>query len=759
MVNRIISKPLTSILLLILVFISTISITSIILNSQQSRSFSIVVWYTLPPAVNWNPLAAQGPIASQGIAAQPCIAPLYAFHPYKGLFFPILAKDMKLSSEGYLEVTLWPDNKWFDGSSTYPLTSKDVWTYFMIQWKIFGNYRPWLKDISIIDDYTIRFYFNISPVISLAAPLVTDPSKTYSFTAKLPPIYYQGIFAILTSGISTPYQVFGRWAEQVKDIPISQLESAVNLTSLQDEIRNFQLNTPWCNGPFWLDPKTITTTGVQAVKNPGYRWARYIQYDRGEWLFARAEEQMVAWMMEGRNIATWHGLSPTVLIEIDKAAGGVKLAYLYNFEVQGIWFNIAKYPFNITEVRQALVMLINATEAGLAFPPMFSLAYRDYITGQLRSSDLPDWITNNLYDWSYNPQKAYQLLESVGFKRGADGKWYMPDGKPFRFQLLCVSAWADWVALASNIASQLQQHGIDVQPNCVDVGVYWGLWGNWQFDVTLNWDVINPLGLATAYTAYLNRLWPARNFDVSKYNLTWPVPLRNGSTIYVNPYFEQQVLQSALPGTPTFWDALAKLTWFWNYYVPTDPLWIVRRSWEISVKMSNYAELLGAPDEIVDVAGYKTVYFGPEKSWLLAGMWGMYAPWLWMSYGILKPPEKALDWPPRGSPKDVLSLIPPEAKVISIMQLVKTMETPVTQTSPVTTTTYPTQAMTTQATVTVPVVTTERITAVSTIVAPVTVTYQTPLPQVTTDWTMTIVIGVILLAVGLAIGYIIRRGK
>jgi ABC-type transport system substrate-binding protein len=70
------------------------------------------------------------------------------------------------------------------------------------------------------------------------------------------------------------------------------------------------------------------------------------------------------------------------------------------------------------------------------------MPFNDYVTSLSNSKELPDWIRNNLYDWSYNPKKAYQLLESAGFKRGADGKWYMPDGKPFRFEILSVAAWA-----------------------------------------------------------------------------------------------------------------------------------------------------------------------------------------------------------------------------------------------------------------------------------------------------------------------------
>ena len=220
-------------------------------------------------------------------------------------------------------------------------------------------------------------------------------------------------------------------------------------------------------------------------------------------------------------------------------------------------------------------MLINATEAGNAFPPMFSLAYKDYITGLMRSDELPAYIRENLYNWSYNPQKAYELLRKVGFTM-KNGKWYMPNGKPFHVEVLTCSEWSDWVSLATNIVSQLKEHGIDAEARAVESAMLDSLWESWDFDITLHWNIINTLGIDMAFNSFLNALYAALDLASSKYNYTWPVPLKNGTTIYVNPYFEHLRLQAALPGTPDFWDAVAKLVWFWNYYIPTLPLWYVR---------------------------------------------------------------------------------------------------------------------------------------------------------------------------------------
>jgi len=651
-----------------MVFLAILSLVPLVPLQARPTSFSLIIWYTLPPTVNYNPLAPQSITSALGIANP--IAPLFGFHPYKELFFPVLGKDIKVNAEkGYLEVTLWPDNYWWDGENLSPFTAKDVWTYYTIQWKIFRNFIPWLLDIKIIDDYTVRFYFN-GTEFKLKATAVDDPSKEfeYSFKSKL---YYQGFFQLLTWGVSTPYKIFGSCAEMVADIPVGEVTKRFNITDLQNEVYGVQMDKAWANGPFWPDPTTLTTTGIKLLKNPGYRWSRYIKYDECEMLFARAEEQMVAWQMEGRDLLTWHGCSPMSMIEVDKTEGGCKIPYAWSFEIWGLWINIARYPFNITKVRQALTMLVDAQEAGNAFPPQMNLIFDDYITGLRTSEYLPEEVRNNLYDWSHDPERAYQLLEEAGFTRKG-GQWYRPDGQPFTVEVFTVSAWADFVALATNIQSQLEQHGIKADVRSVDVGVYYSLWQSWDFDVSITYGgmVASQYAPSTDYTAFLNLYWIAWDFEVSKYNQTWPVPLKNGSTIYVNPYFEQMRLQAFMPGTTEWYDALSKLVWFWNYYLPAPSMWFVRRPYQLSVTQSNYAELLGKPTDTVKVLDYPLPYYGPDQSWLLTSHWGLYAPIQWMSYGILHPPDKPMSWPPNTPPKDVLKLLPPEVKVISIESLV-----------------------------------------------------------------------------------------
>jgi len=124
-------KHILATLASLLLVLNIIAIALPPINAQKPP-VSFVLWYTLPPTINWNPFVSGGIIATNDWVIK-CTVPLFAFSLVKNIFFPVLGKDLKVSPEGYIEVTLWNDSHWFDGKSLYPFTAKDVWTYYMIQ--------------------------------------------------------------------------------------------------------------------------------------------------------------------------------------------------------------------------------------------------------------------------------------------------------------------------------------------------------------------------------------------------------------------------------------------------------------------------------------------------------------------------------------------------------------------------------------------------------------------------------------------------
>ena len=65
-------------------------------------------------------------------------------------------------------------------------------------------------------------------------------------------------------------------------------------------------------------------------------------------------------------------------------------------------------------------------------------------------------------NYAYNPAKAISTLEKAGYKRGSNGIFASPSGKPLSFNLVNNGGFSDWVAAAQTIIQDLKAVGIQV---------------------------------------------------------------------------------------------------------------------------------------------------------------------------------------------------------------------------------------------------------------------------------------------------------
>jgi peptide/nickel transport system substrate-binding protein len=129
----------------------------------------------------------------------------------------------------------------------------------------------------------------------------------------------------------------------------------------------------------------------------------------------------------------------------------------------GLWFNQTYAPVAKKEVRQAFAYIIDRAENA-------KIAMGDAGKGieyEAGFTDLqvPAWLTPEtiakLNPYKVDLAKAEELLTSVGYTKGADGKWLTDTGEPFAVELSVPSDFLDWLASAENAAQQLQAFGID----------------------------------------------------------------------------------------------------------------------------------------------------------------------------------------------------------------------------------------------------------------------------------------------------------
>jgi peptide/nickel transport system substrate-binding protein len=79
-------------------------------------------------------------------------------------------------------------------------------------------------------------------------------------------------------------------------------------------------------------------------------------------------------------------------------------------------------------------------------------------------------------NYAYNPQKAISILEHAGFKKGSNGIFQSPSGKPLSFNVVNNGGFSDWVAAMQTIQQSLKAIGIQLNPENV-------AYSTWQSDI------------------------------------------------------------------------------------------------------------------------------------------------------------------------------------------------------------------------------------------------------------------------------------
>jgi peptide/nickel transport system substrate-binding protein len=94
--------------------------------------------------------------------------------------------------------------------------------------------------------------------------------------------------------------------------------------------------------------------------------------------------------------------------------------------------------------------------------------------------------------YGHNPQKAIEILEKAGYKRGADNIYVSPDGKPLDFTIINQSAYTDWVAALQVVAQQFAAVGIKLTVQNLAGNDYSAKLYNGNFDLAYAYEAGGP---------------------------------------------------------------------------------------------------------------------------------------------------------------------------------------------------------------------------------------------------------------------------
>jgi peptide/nickel transport system substrate-binding protein len=182
-----------------------------------------------------------------------------------------------------------------------------------------------------------------------------------------------------------------------------------------------------------------------------------------------------------------------------------------NPKAHGYWFpltgssiflyaNTTRAPFDDARVRKALSMAIDRdllVDVALyrysrpADATGMSDAYAAWRNPEVAASG--DWVR-------HDAGRANALLDAAGYRRDAKGNRLLPDGSPWKYEILAVAGWSDWVRAAQVIARGLKEVGIDATVRTYDFSAWFQRLQEGKFDLSLGWSFEGP-------TPYLFYRW------------------------------------------------------------------------------------------------------------------------------------------------------------------------------------------------------------------------------------------------------------
>ncbi len=245
---------------------------------------------------------------------------------------------------------------------------------------------------------------------------------------------------------------------------------------------------PVGTGPFTL--KSFTSQLIDLVKNPRYWQPGKPQVT--ELRFPAYNSNTTVELQLDQGNLDWTGLyTPNIqqtYVNRDPAHNHYWFPPIADVM---LYVNLAKSPFNMLPVRQAISLAINrqqldtvgesgyeppASPTGLVLPNQ-----QKYLA--------PNYANTT---FTVDTAKANQLLQSAGFTKGPDGIYVDKNGKKLSFNLNVVTGWTDWVTDCQIIASSLKAIGMNVTVNAISFNAYYSALQLGNYDMAISWTTAGP---------------------------------------------------------------------------------------------------------------------------------------------------------------------------------------------------------------------------------------------------------------------------
>ncbi len=413
----------------------------------QAQEAPTGVWfgtwpYVLPPEHSFNAYVTNGGLETNlGVGFRSYVELPMAFYMWAtGEYLPLLAESWGFSDDSsYYWTKIREDATWSNGD---PVTADDVLATYAIgrimNWSDFA----YIDRLEKVDEKTVNYIF-VEGQGSLLAERF-----------------------ILKNYIRDAY-TYGELAAKAQELYDSGKTSEdAEWTALIDEINAFRPDELLASGPYTYTMDDVGDTYMTLHWQPNSIFSDSVNF--GEIRIWAGETEATTPLVLSGEIGHATNVYPPSTLEAFAAAGINTVAIPRGYG-PALLFQHDTYPWNITEVRQASALVIDREENAFLTNGLGATA-TVYMAG-LADSMVPLWMTQEAIDqldrYEFDPDRAAELLQSVGFEKNADGKWADADGNVIAAEFKFPAEFTDFSGMALNATEQLNEFGFDITARAI----------------------------------------------------------------------------------------------------------------------------------------------------------------------------------------------------------------------------------------------------------------------------------------------------
>ncbi|WP_084958506.1 ABC transporter substrate-binding protein [Thermoactinospora rubra] len=364
-------------------------------------------------------------------------------------FYPGIAESWEVAPDNSsITIRLQPDNKWSDGK---PVTAEDVklslaiaYTQGSTAFALQPGAAGAAAEVTVVDDKTVKVTQDMS-----------NPSQTFARgvldTAVVPAHVWSSVL---------PADIWDK-IKAARGTDAAAEAARTEITELGKKIIAHNPGKDVSAGPYVLE--RVNPSAALLKKNPNFYNAANVAPDAVQLLNYTGNEQVWNYLKAGKlDSAPFVAVPADTMAQIKQTPGNVVVKG-YSPVAVGLAFNQSKKPYDNVHVRRGLAYLINRAEVQKIASPEGGLPA--VTTTGIHQKAAAEWLgaeLNNLEPYAHDVAKAEAEFKAAGLTK-KDGKWTLPDGKPWKVSMHAPAGFSDWLAAQENIKSQLIDNGVDAE--------------------------------------------------------------------------------------------------------------------------------------------------------------------------------------------------------------------------------------------------------------------------------------------------------